>query len=145
MAYISASDLNARLGATLYGRLTDRVNGTTPNSTVAGEICAEAEAEADSYLCRQYTTPVDLVAHPELATLLRSRVLDLAEFLAWQASPFVNDLPGRVRVLGDEARRWLQRVASGAVELPTGSTPAEDTPRYRSGRQGFATQELDGL
>jgi phage gp36-like protein len=53
MAYITTSQLSERLGSTLYARLTDRVNGTTANSTVAQQIVDESQAEADSYLARR--------------------------------------------------------------------------------------------
>ena len=93
MPYITTTQLSQRLGATLYARLTDRVNGTTADAAVAQQIVNEAEAEADSYLGRRYRTPVDLVVHPELANVLAARVLDLAEYGAWKSSPFVSDPP----------------------------------------------------
>ena len=79
MAYITTDQLSQRLGATLYARLTDRVNGTTADAGIAQQIVDEAAAEADSYLARRYQTPVDLAAHPELAAVLQLRVLGLAE------------------------------------------------------------------
>lgn len=149
MAYITAADLSRRLGATLYARLTDRENGTTANAAVAETIVAEAESEANSYLAARYATPVSLSAHPELADVLARRVLDLAEYGAWRGSPFVSDIPARVKALYLEACAWFSRVAAGAP-LPASSAPAatelvDDTPVYRAQPRTFTAKELDGL
>jgi phage gp36-like protein len=149
VAYITTADLSRRLGATLYARLTDRVNGTTADATVAETIVAEAESEADSYLAERYATPVSLSAHPELADVLARRVLDLAEYGAWRGSPFVSDIPARVKALYQEACSWLSRVAAGAP-LPASSAPAasgavDDAPVYRAKARAFTADELDGL
>lgn len=150
MAYVTTGQLESRLGAPLYARLTDRASGTTADETVAAQIVAEAQAEADSFLARRYATPVDLAAHPELAAILEARVLDLAEWLAWKSSPFVSDCPQRVYRLHEAARRWFEDVARGRTTLPAsspaaGPTACENGPRYRGGRRVFAADELDGL
>jgi phage gp36-like protein len=149
VAYITTADLSRRLGATLYARLTDRVDGTTADATVAQSIVSEAEAEANSYLGARYATPVSLAAHPELADVLARRVLDLAEYGAWSGSPFVNDIPARVKALYQEACSWLRRVAAG-MPLPATSPPSatgavDDTPVYRAEPRAFTADELDGL
>lgn len=150
MAYVSVTQLRQRLGLTVYARLTDRVHGTAGDDTVAQQIVEEAEAQANSYLAVRYATPVDLGAHPELADVLTARVLDLAEYLAWRSSPFVSDVPERVRMLWQEANRWLEALAAGRVLLPAERPPAsrtadDDTPRARSAPRKFTAQELDGL
>jgi phage gp36-like protein len=150
MAYVTISDLSQRLGTTLYARLTDRTNGTTANSTVAQQIVDEAEAEANSYLSRRYATPIDVAAHPELVNVLELRVLDLAEYGAWRGSPFVADIPGRVKALADEARRWFERIAAGVLDLPADGPPAsrvaeDSSPRYSTSARSFTADELDGL
>jgi phage gp36-like protein len=150
MAYITTTQLSARLGSTIYARLTDRVNGTNADSTVAQQIVDEAEALADSYLSKRYATPVDLSAHPELANVFESRVLDLAEGLAWRGSPFVNDAPERVRTLSGEALAWLEAIAAGEVNLPAatpadGPTAENDAPRFTASERQFTSDELDGL
>jgi phage gp36-like protein len=150
VAYITIDQLSERLGATLYARLTDRVNGTTANDLVAQQIVDEAEAEANSYLARRYATPVDLAEHPELAAVLAARVLDLAEWAAWKSTPFVSDPPARVQSVYAEALRWLAEVAQGRLTLPA-AVPADpptalnDGPRYRAEPRSFTADELDGL
>jgi len=150
MAYITIVQLSERLGATLYARLTDRVNGTTASSTVAQRIVDEAEAEADGYLARRYETPVNLTAHPELVNILEARVLDLAEWAAWKSTPVVSDPPQRVHALYAEALRWFQDVAQGRLSLPASAPPNSRTtddegPRYEACPRVFTADELDGL
>ena len=150
MAYITTTDLSARLGGTIYARLTDRTNGTTADGTVAQQIVDEAQAEADSYLSRRYATPVDLTAHPELANVLALRTLDLAEYAAWKGSPFVNELPSRVKLLYEQARRWFEDVSSAEIDLPaSGLLPSrvaeDDSPRYSAAARPLTAEELDGL
>lgn len=150
MAYVTTTQLSARLGSTLYARLTDRVNGTTADSTVAQQIVDEAEAEADSFLAQRYATPIDLTDHPELADILAARVLDLAEFAAWKSSPFVSDPPQRVHALYATALAWFRDAARGHVALPAASPPNPSTaqdagPRYTTAKRKFTAEELDGL
>lgn len=150
MAYVTTTQLSDRLGATAYARLTDRVNGATPSATVAQQIVDEAEAEANSYLARRYATPVDLARHPELATLLASKVLDLAEYAAWKGSPFINDPPQRVRAIQQAALRWFEAVARGEVALPAAPPPAptaarDEGPYYSAAPRAFTADEFDAL
>lgn len=150
MAYITKEQLKERLGDTLYARLTDREAGTTIDDAVGQRIVDDAEALANGQLARRYATPIDLATHPELADVLTARVLDLAEYRAWRDSPFVNDVPERIRFLYEDAMRWFSAVAAGQLDLPASSPPAsrtavDDSPRYVSHPRKFTEQELDGL
>ena len=150
MAYITTTQLESRLGSTLYARLSDRVNGTTADSAVAQQIVDEAEALANTHLAKRYATPIDLTAHPELADVLETRVLDLAEHLAWRDSPFVNVIPDRVLFLHDETAGWFASVAAGEIDLPASSPPAsrtavDDAARFTEPPRRFTHDELDGL
>lgn len=150
MAYATITQLEARLGSPLYARLTDRANGATASAIVAQEIVDEAEAIANGHLGRRFATPINLSAHPELADILAARVLDLAEYLAWRGSPFVADIPERVRLVSQEAIRWFESVASGQHVLPAAGPPASsssvgDTPMASGPARQFTRTELDGL
>jgi phage gp36-like protein len=148
MAYITTADLSARLGAAIYARLTDRVNGTTPSSAVAGQIVAEAEAEADAYLAQRYQTPVIVAGQPAAAQLLAARVLDLAEYRAWKGSPFVGDPPHRVKLLYADALRWWEAVATGQAALPApgvARAAPDGGPAQSSAARVFTTDGLQGL
>jgi phage gp36-like protein len=117
--YASNDDLQMRLGAALYLELTDDGTGT-PDEEKATEARAGAEGEIDSYLARRYAVPVDTVAHPGAAGVLRSVTLDLAEFRLRSRKPPVPDDARRKK---DAAILWLQRVASGAATLPSATEP----------------------
>ncbi len=150
MAYITTTQLESRLGSTLYARLTDRVNGAAADPTVAQQLVDDAEALADSHLATRYATPIDLTAHPELADVLGTRVLDLAEYLAWRDSPFVADMPERVRLVHEDAGGWFAAIAASELELPASSPPAsrtavDDAPRFTEPPRRFTHDELDGL
>src|SRR5437764_1462111 len=150
MAYATVTDLSSRLGATLYARLTDRVNGASADATVAQTLVDEAISEADAYLARRYATPVDLALHAELAQPLRTRVLDVAEYRAWRSSPFVSSVPARVAANYRDALAWLEAVAAGRMVLPAASPPPDaqafdDGPRYAPRTRIFTSEELNGL
>lgn len=150
MAYTTTTQLGQRLGTTLYARLTDRINGTTADDTVGQAVLNDAEALADSYLSRRYATPIDLSEHADLANVLTARVLDLAEFIAWQGSPFISDPPQRVHMLRAGALAWFEDIAAGRLVLPASAAPestgvTHHTPRHSSTRRAFRHDELDGL
>jgi len=150
MAYITTTQLQTRLGSSLYARLTDRVNGAVADVNVAQDIVDGAEALADSYLGQRHDTPIDLTKHSELADLLETRVLDLAEYLAWRDSPFATDIPERIRMLHEEALGWFGSVAAGALELPASSALSPAPTRgaasnYQATARQFTHDELDGL
>lgn len=150
MAYITTNQLKSRLGDTIYARLTDRIAGVTANATIAQEIVDQAEAIADSYLAVRFATPVNLVERPELATILAARVLDVAEGIAWRGSPFASDVPDRVRLVVDQAERWLRDVSAGAIALPAAAVPnaavaVNDGPRFSASERVFSAEDLEGL
>lgn len=150
MSYSTLTALQDRLGTLLYARLTDRASGTTPNATVAQQLLDEADAEINSYLARRYATPVDLVGHPELQEILEARVLDVAEYRAWNGSPFVNDIPARVKSVYARVLEWLRAVGSGVVELPAALSANEtlrtqEAPLASGSPRAFTHEELDGL
>lgn len=148
MAYVTTDQLKARLGDTMYARLTDRIAGATASTTIAQELIDEAEAIVNSRLAVRYATPVDVSANAAVAAVLLARVLDVAEGLAWRASPFVTDVPDRVRVIEEDAERWLASVASGGATLPgvpsAASAPAGEV-HYTCGVRAFTSDELNGL
>lgn len=150
MAYVTKEQLESRLGSPIYARLTDRVAGETADDAVGQAIVDEASALADGWLSVRYATPIDLLVHPELANVLATRVLDLAESIAWRSSPFVGDMPDRQRFVADTARRWFEQVAAGSVTLPAASPPTgrvavNDEPYASSAERVFTREELDGL
>lgn len=122
MAYITNADLEERLGSAAYVQLADDNGDGTADVGVVDEARLAAEGEVDSYLAARFAVPIDVVAHPDLAGLLASIALDLAEVRLRVRRPPVPDAPLRRRA---EALDWLTRVATGALELPaSGVTPS---------------------
>lgn len=126
MGYISNSDIERRLGTTMYIQLTDDSGAGVADELKVDEAREGAEGEANSYLAARYQTPVDLSAHPELAAVLTSFVLDLAEYRLHNRRPPVPADIVRKRV---EAVTWLGNVATGVVHLPAMTTVAADSSR----------------
>jgi len=126
MSYITAADIEERLGSAAYVQLTDDAGTGSADPDKVEEARAGAEGEADSYFAVRYATPVDLSAHPELAAVLKSFVLDLAEYRLHARRP---PMPADVVRRRGEAIAWLGRVAAGAVQLPSTVTPATSPAR----------------
>jgi len=118
MAYIINEDIEARVGADAYVQLTDDAGSGVADEGVVAEARLGAEGEVDSYLARRFRVPVDVTAYPELAGLLSSLALDLAEYrLRMRRPPVPEDVVRRRR----EAIDWLEGVSSGRVEPPAAS------------------------
>lgn len=115
MSYATLSDLEDRLGSAVYLQLTDDAGSGAPDEVVAGEALGGAEGEANSFLARRYAVPVEAADEPEVAALLKSMALDLAEYRLHARRGHV---PEDVRVKCEAALRWLQLVAAGQAVLP---------------------------
>lgn len=116
MSYITNADIELRVGHLAYVQLSDDAGTGSANEAVITEARSGAEGEADSYLGRWYAVPVDVGACPELAGVLKSVVLDLAEYRLYSRRAAA---PVEVKAKHDAAVRWLERVAAGEIVLPT--------------------------
>jgi phage gp36-like protein len=115
MAYATNSDVQQRIGAALYVQLTDDAGSGSADEDVVTEARAYAEAEVNSYLGRRFAVPVDVSEHAELAALLRSLTLDLAEYrLHARRAP----VPADIVLKRAAAVHWLEAAARGDVVLP---------------------------
>ena len=135
MAYVSNSDIETRLGSAAYVQLTDDAGSGSANEEVIEEARAGAEGEVDSYLARRYAVPIDLGRHPELAGILQSMALDLAEHRLRLRRPPV---PAEATARRAAAIAWLKGVANGSIDLPAAVEPDHTT---RRGFEGMATGE----
>ena len=120
MSYISNSDIQTRLGSSVYTQLTDDTGSGSPSEAVVDEARLGAEGEVNAYLARRYDVPIDLAAHPELSDVLKSVSLDLAEHRLRLRRPPVSAESSSRR---EAALEWLKAVASGAANLPAASDP----------------------
>jgi phage gp36-like protein len=147
MGYITNTDVELRLGTTLLIQLTDDVESGQVNTDVADEARLGCEGEVNSFLARRYGVPIDLGAHPQVADLLRTVTLDLAEYRLHARRPPV---PAEVIARQKGALAWLGKAASGEVILPTlapvAPNPASGVAAAITGNaKGLSANELKGL
>jgi len=116
MGYITNSDIEERLGTAAYVQLADDDGNGVADVGVVDEARLGAEGEVNSYLGRRYSVPISLTTHPDLADVLASFTLDLAEYRLRLRRPPVPDDARRRR---DQAIEWLTRAAEGRIELPS--------------------------
>jgi phage gp36-like protein len=116
MAYATNTDISTRLGVSTYLQLTDDDNDGVADAAVVDEARLGAEGEVNAYLARRYQTPIDVVAHLELAGLLASITLDVVEYrLRLRRPPVPADTQQRFQ----RTVAWLEAVAAGAIGLPS--------------------------
>ena len=118
MAYVTNSDIEARLGSGTYVQLTDDEGTGSADTDKVDEARLGAEGEVDSYLSRRHAVPIDVTAHGELAGVLASITLDIVEFRLHCRRPPV---PAEVIAKRDGAVQWLSAVAVGRISLPADS------------------------
>jgi len=139
MAYMTNADIQTRLGNATYVQLSDDNGDQVADTAVIDEARVAAEGELDSYLAVRHAVPVDLSAHAELAGLLKSAALDLAEYRLRLRRPPVSEDARRRR---DQTMEWLRGIASGVVVLPSLTTPAgRGTMAHASGAQRVLGRE----
>ena len=126
MGYITNADIEERLGSVAYVQLADDDGNGVAEVGVVDEARLGAEGEVNSYLGRRYSVPVSLTTHPDLADVLASFTLDLAEYRLRLRRPPVPDDARRRR---DQAIEWLTRVAEGRIELPSAVGVAASSAR----------------
>jgi len=124
MSYASNADVEERLGTAAYVQLTDDAGSGSADEDKVTEARLGAEGEVNSYVGRRHAVPVDVTGHEELAAVLKSVTLDLVEYRLHARRPPV---PEEMRRKRESAVRWLQRVASAEVVLPT-RTEVESNP-----------------
>jgi phage gp36-like protein len=135
MPYITNADIQQRVGAEAYVQLADDDGDGQADTGVVDEVRLGAEGEVNSYLARRYAVPIDLTTHADLAGLLASVTLDLAEYrLRVRRPPVPQETLGR----RSQAVDWLTRVAGGALDLPAAAPVAANTTR---GTLGAASGE----
>jgi phage gp36-like protein len=115
VAYITNEDIEKRMGTSAYLQLADDNGDGTADAPVVDEARLGAEGEVNGYLAGRFAVPIDVAARPELAGLLASITLDLAEHrLRGRRPPVPDDVTRKRR----EAVAWLEGVAAGRITLP---------------------------
>jgi phage gp36-like protein len=116
MSYITNNDIQTRVGPAAYVQLADDNGDAGADSAVVDEIRGAAEGEVDSFLAARYATPIDVDLHAELAELLKSVTLDIAEYrLRARRPPMATDIVQRYH----RTIEWLGLIAKGVLSLPS--------------------------
>ncbi|MHC4695137.1 MAG: phage protein Gp36 family protein [Planctomycetota bacterium] len=126
MAYVANSDIEERLGSQAYVHLTDDDGDGVADVGVVDEARLGAEGEVDSYIAQRYQVPVDVSARAELAGVLASITLDLAEYRLRSRRPPV---PANTVRQHSRAIDWLKGVALGEISLPSTTEVPPGTAR----------------
>lgn len=126
MGYITNTDIEERVGSSAFIQLADDDGNGVADVGVVDEARLGAEGEVNSYLGRRYAVPISLTTHPDLADVLASNTLDLAEYRLRLRRPPVPEDARRRR---DQAIEWLTRVADGRIELPSAVGVAASSAR----------------
>ena len=116
MSYITNADIEERVGGVALVQFADDDGNGIADVGVVDEARLGAEGEVNSYLGRRFAVPISLTIHPDLADVLASFTLDLAEYRLRLRRPPVPEDARRRR---DQAIEWLARVAEGRIELPS--------------------------
>lgn len=120
MSYITNLMIEQRVGPAAYVQLTDDNDDGQADIPVVDEARLAAEGEVNSRLARRYAVPIDTAGRPELAALLASITLDLAEFRLRLRRPPASEDAWRHH---DRAITWLEDVARGDFHLPGDGLP----------------------
>lgn len=139
--YIAQSDLDVYLNDDDLVQLTDDDGDGIIDSSVVAECIVAAEAEVNTYLAKQYTTPITgVIPEPvkewsvQLATLrLHQRRLPV---------------PPDVWEMARDARRQLNMIAKGDISLDIGSSgatvPSGLEPQFEFNERGFTRSKFSG-
>lgn len=136
MSYLTTADLVARFGAVQLALIADRDNNGVADEPVLARAIDDAEAVVNLFVRGRYALPLSPV-DPAIAVI----VGDLARRNAYGDA---TDIPESVQAADKEARRQLQLIAEGKVQLtcapatssePAGALEVEtagDTPFFTS-------------
>ena len=137
--YIVQADLDVYLSDAVLQQLTDDDNAGSIDTAKVTECIIAAEAEVNSFLAKQYTTPITgTIPEPvkewsvQLTTLrLRQRRLPIPEDI-WN--------------MAIEARKQLKMVAKGELSLDIGgggaAVPDDLEPQFEFNERGFSRTKL---
>ncbi|MCO6437851.1 MAG: DUF1320 family protein [Phycisphaerae bacterium] len=146
MSYITNAMIEQRLGHAAYVQLGDDDGDGVADTPVVDEVRLAAEGEVNSRLALRYAVPIDTTGRPELAGLLASITLDIAEYRLRVRRPPVPEAAERLYA---QAVAWLTDVAKGAFSLPVGGLPGPNATGDISASLGeeriFTREELDGF
>lgn len=116
--YATAADMIARYGQDELVQLTDFGGVGELDDLVLAEAITEAEAEVDAYIGQRYALPLDNVP-----AQLERIVCELARYRLYR-----DGAPDAVRTRYEDARRYLEQVATGKLTLGLAADASAPTP-----------------
>ncbi len=122
MGYATQQDMVDRFEESELISLTDSANTGTINAVVLGKALADADAEIEGYLVGRYQLP--LASVPPVLTRI---ACDVARYYLYD-----DHAPEHVRTRYEDARKLLEGIASGRVQLglpaSAGAAPVAGAP-----------------
>ena len=140
---MSRADLEARFeDLAELAALTNSDTGT-PDTAVEDDCIESAEAEIDSRIGMRYATPVVVSINASVASILKRKASDIAEYHAYSRGSIVPDIQ---IARYDAAVEWATRVGEGVFTLPGASTVPSTTGRaprlqHSSGNREVASDD----
>lgn len=122
MAYANTADITTRYGDDFLSVIADRDDDGVLDTVSIEDTLADASDFIDSYLASKHTLP--LSSFPKQLTRY---CVDIAVY--WLAEN-AGGLTEEKRLRYEDARRWLEQVSKGGVELllaAVDAEPGEDT------------------
>lgn len=134
--YATQQNLIDRFGEGELIQLTDRHNTGAIDAVVLDQAIADADAEIEGYLVGRYALP--LASVPPVLTLL---ACDLARYHLYD-----DHATEQVRTRYEDARRLLESIASGKVQLGLpaggGAAPVAGSPEVSTPGREFTKDTL---
>ena len=115
MPYVTQAQLQDRFGAGDLKQWTDDDASGAVDASVVGSIIADVGAMIDAAASQHYTAPLSL-GNATTAAVVRDMAGSLAGYrLATRRH--ADNVPENLRLLYDDALKWLQRLEQGKVSL----------------------------
>lgn len=137
MSYCTLADFIRRFSEDEAIQLTDRDNAGAPDASVFALAAADADTEIDGYLSVRYALPLEPL--PDSTALEAvSRVAGDIIRLRLHGG---DEAPKEWRNRFDDARRWLEQVAAGRINL---SLRLRGAAQYAGGAESISPPSVFG-
>lgn len=118
MSYANQTDIENRISVKTLAQLTnDTANATTANATIVAAILTNVDATIDAQVGGQYVTPFS-----PIPALIKRIEVDIACYEFLQRRPTGMEMPKHWQVAYDNAKKQLNDIAIGLLELPASAT-----------------------
>ena len=123
MAYVTSSEVIARLGGTDAATKLTTETGSTPDTDLIDDFIAEVEAEVLAAIRARTTATITEADYPYTWALVRGKVFAMVCYCIRGRRPPV---PAECKSLNERATQWLDRLVEGKIDLPDTSLNEPD-------------------